>query len=383
VEYCYKEFSIASSFPTTSLGHLCQTFLISEHKDDCKCRVFSFRNQQAWIIHLSIDILASTLEIRNEVQGRIRQHYNDQSINVILSTTHTHYAQNPLDPRYQQFIKDKTISEVCSMEYKDIGEVTADYIVENKAVIGKSRITNYESNNEYLGLLRFYAKNKNFLTVVLNNCHPTTLSDHSEFFSAEYPGYVIAKLKQAHPETDFTFMQGAAGDISTRFTRDGQDYQSMCKIGDILFNEIEVFSKKSNEQKPLTLIYKEVEMDYECEYTPLDTSRLHPNPSKRELESIAGGQIIRQQQKEIGASSSHQVIASWQLGAMKLIFFPNEIFSSYLDLINMNQNYLVSYSNGYGPYVTPIDFPYITYEIFLDTTTVNTKKMIMEKIKSI
>lgn len=383
MEYCFKEFSISAPFATTSLGHLCQTFPITEHKDDIKCRIFSFRNENQWIMHLSIDILASTLEIRNTIQDTIRKHYNNNNINVILSTTHTHYSHNPLDPHYQQYASNIIFNEIFSMEYSEMGEINTDYIVENKKVIGKSRITGYESNNEYLGLLRFYTEKKNFLTVVLYNCHPTTLANDTPFFSAEYPGYVLSKLKQAHPETDFTFMQGAAGDISTRFTRSGQQYEDMCELGEILFNEIEEFSKQSSTKTTLSLDYQEQDMHYEHEFTPLDPSRLPKNATKREIESFQGGQIIRAKQAELGACPVHQVIARWNLGSVKLILFPNEIFSSYLDYIDIHNSYLVSYSNGYGPYVTPIDFPFLTYEVFIDTTTKNTKEMIIDKIKNI
>ena len=45
---------------------------------------------------------------------------------------------------------------------------------------------------------------------------------------------------------------------------------------------------------------------------------------------------------------------------------------NYLDL---NKELLVSYSNGYGPYVLPIDFKYITYEMFTVTLTKKTKEV--------
>ena len=53
---------------------------------------------------------------------------------------------------------------------------------------------------------------------------------------------------------------------------------------------------------------------------------------------------------------------------------------NYLDL---DKQLLVSYSNGYGPYVLPIDFKYITYEMFTDTLTKETKERIIETFKTI
>jgi hypothetical protein len=51
--------------------------------------------------------------------------------------------------------------------------------------------------------------------------------------------------------------------------------------------------------------------------------------------------------------------------------------------LDLSKTMLVSYSNGYGPYVLPIDFPYLTYEMFTDTLTVQTKEKLMEIIKTI
>ena len=70
-------------------------------------------------------------------------------------------------------------------------------------------------------------------------------------------------------------------------------------------------------------------------------------------------------------------------GSIRIIFYPNEIFSEYLNYINLDTTYLVSYSNGYGPYILPIGFEHITYEMFIDTLSVKTKKDLIELLKTI
>ena len=54
-----------------------------------------------------------------------------------------------------------------------------------------------------------------------------------------------------------------------------------------------------------------------------------------------------------------------------------------MDYIDLDSEILLSYSNGYGPYVLPIDFEYITYEMFTDTLTRKTKEKIIEILKTI
>ena len=54
-----------------------------------------------------------------------------------------------------------------------------------------------------------------------------------------------------------------------------------------------------------------------------------------------------------------------------------------MDNLDLDKALLVSYSNGYGSYILPIDFPFITYEMFTDTLSRKTKEKIAETIRSI
>jgi hypothetical protein len=208
------------------------------------------------------------------------------------------------------------------------------------------------------------------------------------YFSAEYPGYVLSRLEQAYPHTDFTFLQGAAGDISSRFVRDGQDYESLIKLGDKLFDEIVNLLKQEAPKHDFVLGYKEKRIEFEHEFKPIDLSKIRADLSERELETIRLGQIERakleKKNNEIfGKPIDEALISRLDTGAASIIFFPNEIFSHYINYIDTEKQMLASYSNGYGPYVLPIDFEYITYEMFTDTLTKKSKEKIIETIQTI
>ena len=91
--------------------------------------------------------------------------------------------------------------------------------------------------------------------------------------------------------------------------------------------------------------------------------------------------LINESKKEIPIDEA--IISRLDTGAASIIFFPNEIFSHYINYIDTEKQMLVSYSNGYGPYVLPIDFEYITYEMFTDTLTKKSKEKIIETIQTI
>ena len=386
--YSFKKINIESPFPTTQCGHSCQTEKLFDYHDHLYARVTAIKDENEWIIHYSFDLLAFDLEHRNELQKQLREYYQNDSIHVITSATHTHYANSVRDPEYVKYLCELLYNETIKMEYREVNDVSTTYQRLHTNAVGKSRISGYETNNEYLCLVRFYCKEDNFLTIVYNNCHPTILQANVPYFSAEYPGYVLKKLEETYPNTDFTFFQGAAGDISSRFVRDGQDYEALMKLGNNLYNEIISLYDQTIEKTPLDIQYKEVPISYKHEFNPIDLSKIRSDLSEREMETIRLGQIERKKLEStsnmiFGKLIEEAVITALDLGSVKIIFFPNEIFSHYMNYIDLDKEMLVSYSNGYGPYVLPIDFEYITYEMFTDTLSRESKEKIIEVLKII
>ena len=388
MEYSFKKINIEAPFPTTQCGHSSQINLIYDYHDPLYCRASSFKDDNNWIIHLSLDLLAFDLKHRNLIQDYLRNYFANNNLHLITSSTHTHYANSVRDDKYVDYLYNLLKEELIKMEYKDINDVTTSYQRIHCTAVGKSRISDYETNNEYLGLIKFYENDDNFFNLIYYNCHPTILHANVPYFSSEYPGYVLAKLEKQYPNTDFTYMQGAAGDISSRFVRSGQDYDALKELGDNLYNQIIDLMKQEVDRKPLQLEYKEVPLEYEHEFTPIDLSQIRADLSERELETIKLGQEARKKLEEknnplFTTLIKDIIISSLNFGSIKFIFFPNEIFSEYMNYLDLNKELLVSYSNGYGPYVLPIDFKYITYEMFTDTLTKKTKEKIIEILKTI
>ena len=388
MQYSFKKINIQSPFPTTQCGHSCQTTELSDYHDPLYARVFSFKDDNNWIIHYSMDLLAFDLENRDDVQSYLRDYYKNNNIHVITSTTHTHYANSVRNPEYVKYLNELLKKETINMEYYDINNVSSTYQRIHTTAVGKSRISGYETNNEYLCLIRFYSENNNFMNIVYYNCHPTILDANVPYFSAEYPGYVLSKLEKAYPEANFTFLQGAAGDISSRFVRSGQDYEALMQLGDNLYKEITDLMNVQLDRIPLEIKYNEVPINYQHEFTPIDLSNIRSDLSERELHTIKLGQTARENLKKSADTIFSKlikkaVISSLSIGSVKFVFFPNEIFSEYMNLLDLDKEILVSYSNGYGPYVLPIDFKYITYEMFTDTLTLETKEKIIEILKTI
>ena len=382
--YSFKKINIESPFPTTQCGHSSQINELFDYHDHLYARVFSFKDDNNWIIHYSMDLLAFDLEHRNKLQEYLRDYYKNDSIHIITSTTHTHYANSVRNATYVEYLFELLKKETINMQYREIHNIQTSYQKIHSTAVGKSRISGYETDNEYLALIKFYSDDENFLNIIYYNCHPTILHANVPYFSSEYPGYVLKKLEDNYPQIDFTYMQGAAGDISSRFVRSSQDYDSVTELGDRLYDEIITLYKTNFSYFPLDIKYKEIPIEYEHEFTPVDLSLIRDNLSDRELETIKLGQQQREKlEKNASSLVKKALISTLYLGSVQLIFFPNEIFSEYINYIDIDRQLLVSYSNGYGPYVLPLDFRHITYEMFTDTLNRKTKEKIIEIFKTI
>ena len=62
-------------------------------------------------------------------------------------------------------------------------------------------------------------------------CHPTILSSANLEISADFPGSLRRSLQQTGDDIPILFLNGAAGDVSTRFTRQGQSWDEVGRVG--------------------------------------------------------------------------------------------------------------------------------------------------------
>lgn len=65
-------------------------------------------------------------------------------------------------------------------------------------------------------------------------CHPTVLDHRNYLISGDYPSFTQDFLERLYPGCTAMFLQGAAGDISTRHTRRASDLEEACRVGEML-----------------------------------------------------------------------------------------------------------------------------------------------------
>lgn len=64
--------------------------------------------------------------------------------------------------------------------------------------------------------------------------HPTFIHEWSTVCTADYPGYLKQQLREMHPDAVVGFSQGASGNQSSRYYRQGESFDEAERVGRIL-----------------------------------------------------------------------------------------------------------------------------------------------------
>lgn len=381
MKYQTSTIVINPDHPTTQAGHIQQTYLVDKVNDDLHARILVLVQDITWI-HISVDNLGIPLEFNKKLQSALSEYFNT-NVHLTISATHSHHCASSKDELYLEELYHKLLNHMKIMELKETDNLQVSYKYEFFDKVGTSRISNSVTKNIFIQLVELYDHDKLVADLITYNTHPTILQAETPFFSADYPGYFLSKLNEKEPDVFHSFTQGAAGDVSTRFNRKSQDYDGVIDLATKLYDKVLELKAKPSTKSELKLSYESIIIPLEHEFTEIDLSNIPDNITDRERQTIEYGQIMRQRLSENPENLTKEVMLSKvSFGEISYIFCPNELFSCYIDEIDVNKTILVCYSNGYSPYVTGYKSHIITYEVFTDTLTDETKLKLIAQLNN-
>ena len=375
MEYGFQEICINPLKPVKQAGFIEQVNEVFTFHDDLNARLLGLQDDKKVVYLFSLDNLGVSdgLKLQESLEEACRKFTSKQVI-VEVSSTHDHFAGYAGDKSYYKQLYKQLLQAI-----KDLTWIKSRLFISHKHVfydkVGKSRISNHNAN-VFLDVFEIFNKEKRAGSLIIYNCHPTILNGSTPYFTSEYPGYVLSKLKEKYPNEFFTFYNGAAGDISTRFTRCCQTYDSVVELGNKLVSKIEELLNSSSKKAEIeNMRYEKHIFELEHDLKPIDISKLPTNISERELETIKVGAKIREEKLKNKKNIQNEILLTkLVMGGYNFIFSPKETFSSYLNALDLDKSVLICYTNGYSPYIVDIGFKGITYEMFTDTTTEETKQ---------
>ncbi len=173
---------------------------------------------------------------------------------VILTATHTHSGPGIFGSFHTH--EDSGVEEYLKGTSKTIFEATADLKSNARFVKikkGKLKVEGLGANrndpdgflDENMVGLNFVDDNDETVLRLLNyGCHPTALGSENLMFSSDFVGYGLDLLDERWGGISI-FMNGAAGDVSTRFTRMERTVKERKRFGEIFFEAADFMQRIS------------------------------------------------------------------------------------------------------------------------------------------
>jgi len=216
-------------------------------------------------------------------------------------------------------------------------------------------------------------------------CHPTIWGADNRLISADFPGALRQALDVALDRDGRTpvvlFVNGAAGDVSTRFTRRGQDAGEVSRVGAALATAaIQALENASPQTGPIRNGRTTVQLSRRPQ-DPMRSSVIaarsrsddeasgHLSPAQlRVAETRAQGAAMLEALTQIPDTSipDKLELEAWALGDVVLVAVPGELFASLgsrIDGASAGQTLILGYANGYAGYLTDISaYASQTYE---------------------
>ena len=238
LEIGFSKECITPSLPISLGGYADRKGLANEVHDDLFVRACYLESGGKQCILLAFDLLMMDdsyyLPMQNEVAAALGMEAGD----VLLSTTHSHSAPlfiaqeqfGKVDEDYYQKVKEIALETAKNArQSKQAGKVA--WYQTNFSGVGSSRRNQSREGDVILTILSFADMSDRPIAGIVNyNCHPTVMSADNLSVSRDYPGAMMEAL-QNYELGEFAFVNGAAGDVSTRFVRKGQNFEEVKRLG--------------------------------------------------------------------------------------------------------------------------------------------------------
>jgi neutral ceramidase len=358
--------------PVKQCGFIQQVNLVSQVHDDLFLRIVVVEKEDSRLVYCVNDNIGISVEQSQEMRQAIQKHYSSPT-EVITSCTHTHFAGDPHDETYFNQLKTTTLDSLPKISMRPMNDLKYSFQSMAFNGVGSSRISDHKAS-VFLDLMSLYEGSKRVVTFVIHNCHPTIMSGLTPFFSSEYPGYAMSALQKDHPDEFFLFMQGADGDISTRFTRKDQSYDEVKRLGTVLKEKVEELFTNKLDLNPFDFKVTKHLLPLKHRLLEVDSLPQNPNPSDREKETIEiGRKVLENIRPRFSSLPKTLELTKIDYGHYCQVYAPNELFSYYLKATPKSSSSLICYSQGYAPYVAGLEPMNLSYELFSDTYTDETK----------
>lgn len=197
-------------------------------------------------------------------------------------------------------------------------------------------------------------------------CHPTILGPQTLLYSADFPGVLRRRLREAYPQSVCLYLNGAAGDISTRDFRREQTFTEVERLGALLAQQALRLPEIPVSAAP-ALSWETAEVDLPLRALDSQPTSIAATGTDRRSQAQAEGAAVAAQLAAAfrGQTSVRATLNALRVSGWTLLGVPGEPFSALAARVRAasSQALVVGYANdylGYFPTQQAIDAQ--TYE---------------------
>lgn len=387
--------------------------------DDLYVKCLVFKKEEEIFVLFSLDVLGMDKKLVDEIKTQVKSLVNIPGEHILVCATHTHsgpseifWGKDNFNPEYWNFV----VSQ-CKNSFEeainDLRESTLWYGEKEIYGIGSKRnVWSTERGEEGIKCKFFEVRReKDEIAIVNFPCHLTVLDENNLYYSKDLVQGLKLELEE-NKIKKFVFINGAAGDISTRFYKKESTFEEAERLGRVLGKEIlgerprmkkiEINEPKWAKEIELLLKYKRNFSKEEKERKKAEIlqilAQINDKRARRDLESA----LIVLERPDRDFSKIPEVIkrgedflkkikiSLWKMGDIVFVGVPFEIYyDTGLKIEKMvKEKYkkavvlVLGYCGGYEGYIPPSEnFSRISYEVIASPFEEDAEEEMLEALR--
>lgn len=347
--------------------------------------LLALKSGSSGVAMLSLDLVAVKLGFTNRIRRALSPILGIPEDCILVAAIHTHSGPAGFLGRLTMpgSTEDPFLEETILRRLAGGAGWVAQHLGPAQLSVGRGEVRDLGRNRndpvngpvDYdVNVLRVDGEEGQSLAVLMNyGCHPTVLGPENLAISADYPGAARAALNKIYPKTTFFFFNGATGDVSTRFTRRGQGFDEVERMGRILAGEVLKVMQVATpvdapeligQIQPLTLPFRQFPSAdaaqrqleaFEADLARQRAAGLPHGEIRKAVTRVEGAQAqLHMAQSLGGAVSIETQVQALRLGPVALFSVPGEPFTQIVLDIKAKSpaqsTLAVSYGNDYCGY---------------------------------
>jgi len=356
--------------------------------DPLSARVLYLSDGYEEVIIVSLDLIRIDEGLREGIANAVARNLGIKTDNVIVAATHTHsgpevslglWSTKELSREDEGIIRSylrevilKVNNAVVTAFERSLRAEEVRVSTDEVPGVATNRVVNGGAVDKELTVITIKYLGGGSSVVMNYACHPTVLGPDNLLYSGDLAGLAVRYVEESLG-VDVLYLNGAAGNVSTRFSRNKQDFEEAKLLASLISEgamrailkggyvvkggiEVKVIETQLKLKPPLDESYLD-RLEEELRLKLVKAKNLNaPPPILRALESdIYAVRIARRRNSILkGVRSLKTRLKLVRLGDLTIVTFPGELFVEYqLDVKRASKrpSIVVGYADGYVGYV--------------------------------